>query len=272
MNLRHVITASVCGGCMMAGTVASAQVKQAQQVQPQLQQVQPQQAQLQGQTGQKAQWQNSDQTLATCVAIGNQEEIAIARFAESKAKNDDVKEFAKTLVKDHQAFLQKLQRYAPEATRDGYLTEQEQATNNEEQKTSATPSRVQARVQPAGGEVNVAVGAIQQTSATQSTQPIDFIALHRELAENCLRESKQELGKKEGTKFDECFIGYQIAKHAEMKNKLTVFERHASADLRQILDEGLQTTEKHMKKAEQIMKDLAKSDSSKSDRSDSSKK
>ena len=36
------------------------------------------------------------------------------------------------------------------------------------------------------------------------------------------------MSKKDGAEFDECFIGYQIAMHAGMKNKLVVFERHVS--------------------------------------------
>ena len=242
MKLQKLVAVAVCGGCLGSANFAQAQ-QQVQQKTPQTQ-VQGQPAQV----GQRAQWQNSDQQLATCVAIGNQEEIAIAKFAEEKADNPAVKEFAKMLVKDHQAFLQKLQRYAPEATRDGYLMEREQSAANDNQRNNTAQPRAQS--------------VIQQTAGTQEApQQLDFVALHRELAENCIRQAKQELSKKEGAKFDECFIGHQIAKHGEMKNKLTVFERHASAELNPILASGLETTEKHLKRAEELMKKLADSDS-----------
>ncbi|HUP82398.1 MAG TPA: hypothetical protein VM260_27845 [Pirellula sp.] len=46
-----------------------------------------------------------------------------------------------------------------------------------------------------------------------------------------------------------------------MKSKLTVFQRHATGELKQLISEGLQTTEKHLKHAEGVMDNLAKDDS-----------
>ena len=47
----------------------------------------------------------SEQALATCVAIANQEEIAISQFAQDKVQNEKVREFAKMMVKEHTAYL-----------------------------------------------------------------------------------------------------------------------------------------------------------------------
>lgn len=274
MNVRNVIATAICG-YLASGNLVMAQ--QNQQIQPR---TQVQQTQVQGQIGQRTQWQNSDHMLASCVAIGNQEEVSLAKFAEQKAKSQQVKDFAKMLEKDHQEFLQKLQRFAPEATQAGYLMD---SSAIDAQRTTSTQNRgnsqvqaregnqprersTQVRVNPAGGEVNVATNGIQQTSAIQgqSSQPLDFMALHKELAENCLRLAKQGMAKKEGDEFDKCYIGQQIVKHEEMKNKLMVFERHSSSELNQILQAGLETTEKHLKKAEEIMKELDKPNSSNS--------
>jgi len=280
MNLRKLVAVSACGASLSVASLASAQQVQPRAAQPQrVQQVQGQPRA--GQVVQQTQWQNTDHQLATCIAIGNQTEVAIAKIAEEKAKSKDVKEFAQMLVKDHTAFLQKLQKFAPEATQEGYLNDQ-QETTNENQRTSATQPRtpgVQVQVQPAGGQVEVKKGQIQQTAGTdqaagaEAGQPLDFVQLHREIAEECIRSAKQGMSKKDGKEFDECFIGFQIAAHAEMKNKLTVLQRHASSDLAQVIGDGIQTTERHMKKAEGLIKDLADSGSSvtKRDRSDDKK-
>ncbi|WP_010583406.1 DUF4142 domain-containing protein [Schlesneria paludicola] len=251
-NARRFLVVSLCGAGLGFASLAMAEENQKKSDEPQ------QAKQPAGQVGHRAHWKNADQTLATCVAIGNQEEVAIAKFAEEKASSREVKDFAKMLVSDHQAFLKKLEKYAPDAARDGYLMEQPQSASNDATKA---PGGVQVRVQPAGGANPAAnsTNAIQQTAGVEINTDgpaIDFIQLHRELASECIRASKEELGKKDGKKFDECFIGYQIAKHAEMKTKLTVFERHASGDLKQLFADGRETTEKHMKKAESIMKDL----------------
>jgi len=235
MNLRKVVAGLACS-CLLSGIAVMAA-----------------DTQTKDQAGQHSQWKNSDHALATCVAIANQEEVAMAKFAESKSKNQDVKDFAKMLVSDHQNFLKKLEKFAPEASRDGYLTERnENATNETKQTTTTQPKKL--------GEVNVSV---DQTNANAEGSRLDFVALHRELAENCIRQTKDAWSKKDGNKFDECFIGAQIVKHAEMKNKLTVFERHTSGELRDVFMAGRETTEKHMKRAEEIMKKLSDSHSSK---------
>ena len=257
MNVRKLVALSVCGAGLSVASLAMAQqvVKKGADA-----------PQALGQVGQHAPGQNTDHMLATCVAIGNQEEVAIAKFAADKAQHKDVKEFALMLVKDHQAFNQKLQKFAPEATQDGYLMEKGGKTVDGDQRTSSTKPKASAS-EP---------GSIQQTSATKDNsegQSLDLVQLHRELAQECIHSAMTGMSKKDKSEFDECFIGYQIAMHAGMKNKLTVFERHVSEDLKQVLAAGIEKTEMHMKKAEQIMKKLASVDSTtaKKERSDDSK-
>jgi len=273
MFLRNLATLSMCGMAVCVTGLSLAQQPAAPRANPAQAGQQP--AANPGQAGQRTSWMNTDQSLASCLAIANQEEITIAKFAEEKTRNDDVKSFAKMLQKDHQAFLQKLQRYAPDASREGYLTDESQPGATGQRVTSVRAPGVQVNVQPAGGQAPAETGRpIQQTAGTvpagQVGAPIDFVQLHREIANECIRSAKEEMNKKDAGKFDECYIGHQIVKHQEMKTKLTVFERHATGELKQAIAEGLQTTEQHLKKAEDIMKQLD-SHSSKRD-SDSSKR
>ena len=201
----------------------------------------------QANAGQAASAMITEHTLAACVAIANQEEVAIAKMAADKAKSKDVKEFAKMLADDHQGFLKKLQRFAPEA---------------QETLQAASSQPNPSRVQPVGGAAQPQAQAaqpgqpIQQVAAQTDGTQVDVIQLHREVAQQCLADAKKKMGEMDGDKFDICFIGHQIAKHEEMKTKLTVFQRHASGEFAQLLATGLQTTETHLKKAEDIMKDL----------------
>lgn len=258
---RKFIAALVCGsGLVVSGSaMAQVQVDTAQPGQPggiKVRVGEPNQNPAQGQ----AQAQNSDTTLASCVAIANQEEIAIAKFAQDRLKNDDAKEFAKMLVKDHQAFLQKLQKFAPEASRDGYLMDRGSNTENRDSKQDNSALEQRKSQQTAQRQ-----GQQQVVAKPELNQPLDVVALHREIAENCLQSAKQKMSKEDDSKIDACFIGHQIVAHEAMMSKLQVFERHASGELGQVLAMGLQKTEEHLKKAEEIMKDLEK-DSSKSSR------
>src|SRR4051812_7448548 len=64
---------------------------------------------------------NPDHMMASCVAVANQEEIALAEFARQKTTNDDVKKLVEMMITDHHTFLLKLKQFAPEATQPGYI-------------------------------------------------------------------------------------------------------------------------------------------------------
>ncbi len=55
----------------------------------------------------------------------------------------------------------------------------------------------------------------------------------------------------------------QLAAHAGMQTKLTVFQRHATGELKNVIADGLEKTKKHMKVAQNLMEQLDENDSSK---------
>ena len=189
-----------------------------------------------------------DHLLATCVALGNQGEIAISDIGRTKATNEDVKKFAEMMVTDHHAFLQKLQKFAPEATKAGYL---DSATK--EARANKGSNKIQ---QTAATEDDKSDVKTADAKSGDSAQNFDHMQLEKELAAQCLASAKEKLEEKSGHEFDACFIGIQLGAHMHMKDKLIVFQRHVSPELATILAEGQKATEEHMAKAEKIMKDL----------------
>jgi predicted outer membrane protein len=83
-----------------------------------------------------------------------------------------------------------------------------------------------------------------------------MMKIKEEIAQQCLASAQRELEQKSGKEFDQCFMGLQIAAHMKMADSLTVFQRHASGELKTTLGEGLQTTQQHLAKAKEIMKAL----------------
>ncbi len=181
------------------------------------------------------------QQLAACWALDNQEEVVLAKFAQEKSKNKDVSNFAKMIAEEHQACLKKLSKFAPEATRDGFLVE-----NQADQSKSRNDSS------------SDAIGAtnLNATTSGPTTSGIDMAQFQREIAQQCISDSKKYLNAKDGEEFDKCFVGMQIAKHAAMHSKLVVLQRHTSEDMRQMVSEGIQATDKHLKAAESLMAKL----------------
>ena len=208
------------------------------------------------------------------MAIDNQEEVAVARFAQQKAKNDDVKEFAQMLIKDHQDFLQKLAQFSPDATQDsslkdagerttenrtGNATSQTQRNANQRQTTTQNtqPRRVGEPSDKGLAKPNI----IERTAAKPSLDTADssqMLSLHREIAQQCLADTKNMLNEKSEDEFDTCFVGLQIANHATMLTKLKVLQRHANnSELKDLLSKGADTTKEHMQHAEKLMDQLA---------------
>ncbi len=190
------------------------------------------------------------QQIATCLAVDNQEEVILSKFAQEKTKNEEVTKFAKMIAEEHQSCLKKLSKLAPEAAREGYLTDsradQSHSRTDASQASASTNSNTNKDRNP--NQINA--------SSNTHNASIDMMQLQREMAQQCITDSKQYLSKKEGAEFDKCFVGMQIAKHAAMQTKLVVLQRHTSDELQQIIAEGIQTTAKHMKEAETLMTKL----------------
>lgn len=229
---------------------------------------------------------HQDNFIASCLVHGNQAEVVLGRLAQEKSQSDAVKKFAGMMVQEHQALLEKLTRFAPNA---GELSQNpSESSGRSEAAGGAQRDQDRDNQKPSQqnqGQQNQGTAA-GQSSAGQGTQNQDrnnlnaaqhagqagdmsmnIAMIEREVAQQCLSDAQAKLSKEEGQKFDKCYMGMQVVAHAQMKSKLTVFSRHASGELKQLIDQGLQTTTKHLEQAESIFKDLDEgADSSRTER------
>lgn len=202
-------------------------------------------------------WKNSDHCFATCVAYGNQIEIATSRIASQKAQNAEVKKFAEMMLQDHQKFLSKLEKFAPDAARNDSLANSTGSRNETAVTRPDNQSPIQqTRANDDKDNKSVRTADNRTESGHDSHHAMKLAQIEREMAEQCLASARRKLESKNGAEFDKCFIHSQIAAHEHMKDKLTVLKRHASEELSPILSEGLKTTEQHLAKAEEIAKSL----------------
>jgi predicted outer membrane protein len=179
-----------------------------------------------GRTGQNAAQAGNemDSFIASCLLLGNQEEVALAQLASQKAQNPEVKQFAQMMIEDHQKAIQKLQQHAkPGISIDG--------------------------------------AARQTVASTQagSANLDKVLQLSQQAAQECLSMTKSELQQKQGAEFDKAFIGSQVGAHIGMLAKLKASEQHASPELASLLNESSMTVKSHFEKAKQICKDLESS-------------
>lgn len=228
-----------------------------------------------------------DRHIASCLALGNHEEIALAEFALQHAQNDQVRQFAQQMIQDHRKVLGQLQKFAPDAAnmqlsadagaagRQGQRGQQGQAsgrarTDNatDARQSTATPATQQPGTSTAqnrdatpgarGREVPTSIdrreGSDDQVAA--GSYEHHLMALGKQTAEECLRLTKMELQRHTGEHFAQAYIGQQVGAHIGMLAKINASEQFASPELKQVLDQGRQITQQHMEHARQLMTQL----------------
>jgi len=216
------------------------------------------------------QGENLDANFAHCLILENQNEIALAKMAQQKAESSGVKEFVDKLIRDHQQFLQQLEKFGGmelKTTRAAILEGRQNPVNpnppNQPNQIQNQPNQIQnqnqAQPQPQNPNPNLNQATVQQRFPAGAPGVIHtdkFLQIKHEMADECLTSARRELEGKSGHEFEMCFLGMQIGMHMQMADQLKVLERHASPQLQSILHEGRETTERHLSKAKELMRDV----------------
>jgi predicted outer membrane protein len=216
-----------------------------------------------------------DHYITDCLINGNQAEIALARIAQQRATDPQVKQFAEKMIHEHSMFMNKLRGENGNAANGAAdQSRQIQPVANEQpaaqQPNNAQPNNRQVNgaestARTAAGEEGVTVrtpGAqvtVGQGNANDNNHrgaARQFLEVEKEVHQQCLQSKTRELSQKEGAQFDRCYMNSQVAAHMGMADHLIVFSRYASPALQAELNEGLQTTQQHLAHAKQIAERL----------------
>jgi hypothetical protein len=80
---------------------------------------------------------------------------------------------------------------------------------------------------------------------------LDWVAIHQQVADECLSRAEAELQKKEGADFDHCYIGGQIMAHMKVLAELKVVQNYVSVEMKKDLSESMRMTENHLELAKE---------------------
>lgn len=192
---------------------------------------------------------NLDKFIATCLLIGNQEEVALAQEAVQRAQNENVKQFAQMLVDDHQKAIQKLQQHAKQGmSLDGAsdVTVSAQADGSNQYAANQSPTAQQYTANRADLDRDMAdSGTVDK-----------ILKMHQQAAQECLSMTKSMMQEKQGAEFDKAFAGSQIGAHVGMLAKLKASSQNASPELAAIIQESEQSVQKHLEHAKMLCKEL----------------
>lgn len=205
-------------------------------------------------TGDVDQKQGINQMLASCVAIGNQHEIALTQFALAHIEHPEVKKFAQMLHDEHTEFATKLEKDASKEANMTFAAVEKDA--NRESTRTKQPER---KITQAGFKGNDPTNRATDKSAQSGNGHQNHMqTLEREITQKCLMMTEKELTEaKSRGEFDQAFLGCQIAGHIGMIAKLSVFEKEADGELAQVLMDGRAASEKHLAEAKRLMATLS---------------
>lgn len=210
---------------------------------------------------QPEQARGNDATIAMLLIPGNQEEIALAQLAERQSQNPQVKEFAQQMQKDHTQLMNQLRRFAGvaagPAAPEAEPAAPTESTNRANQGVKVEANRRGAEIQ--AGETRIQAAPAEGAQAAIRRGPavgFDFVQVSNQISQRALALTQQDLSQKQGAEFDKAYVGYQIGGHIWMTAKLEVLSDYASPQLREVLDQGLQTTKQHLQHARQLCQQL----------------
>jgi predicted outer membrane protein len=234
------------------------------------------------------------QHIAVCLTLGNQEEVALGQFAQERAQNPQVKQFAQMMAQEHQQAISQLQQASPQlasmnlelsaqgggsaARGQGSATSARGAGSSSSagSATSGAPSGSGSGASGAtgsgsgtgasgqatagsGASGSASGSASQRTSASGAQgggQTQQVAQFEQQVKQQCLNLTMTELGRKQGAEFDKAYIGQQLVAHTQMLAQLQAAQQHASSELQPIIQQGTQMTEHHLAQARQIMEQL----------------
>jgi predicted outer membrane protein len=206
-----------------------------------------------------------DHYITDCLINGNQEEIALARIAEQRATDPEVKKFAQEMIRVHSMFLNKLQSASGGASGSTAVQPgRDQQVGNQQPANPFGGAQGTNEQQPAvggqGGDAAAPGARVTSGRSDGSHMGHDaarqFLQVEKEVHQQCLQSKTRELSQKEGAQFDRCYMNSQVGAHMKMADELTVYSRKVSSSLQTTLQEGLQTTQQHLTHAKQIAERL----------------
>lgn len=179
----------------------------------------------------------SERQFAQCLMIDNRGEIAAAELALEHATSPEVKDFAQKMVKEHGEFLSRLGQFAGVAENADSGDSRREIGSEDVDNPGASPDAVS-----------------HDAVASNNGSGMQLLEFKNALGEQSLATLKRELGSKSGAEFDRCYMAQQVGAHLHVLDTLTVLEKHASGEFRDLLMEGKKATEHHLKLARQILK------------------
>lgn len=228
-----------------------------------------------------------NRNLASWMIVDQRALIDLAKFGIERTKTPEVRQLAEAIVQDHQSLVEQLETFrsprqvddqdaaAEDRTRPvGADQRQERRRDRAEAREDSDrplenladrlergAERVAERAERVVDEVRGAIGRESDPRDTRRGLGVNWLAIHREIADALVEQSKQNLEQESGYQFDASLVGMFVAAHLKQEATLEVMQKHASGELRETIGQALKIESSHRQQAEQVMETIKPSHS-----------
>lgn len=207
-----------------------------------------------------------DRMVANQLLEMSQGEIELANFALKHSQNEEIRKFAQMMIQDHTNLNNQLERFASpglirtadrpaspqlESTtgpQPGPTTEQPAAPPAQPGTTAAAPDRPAVNpTQPIPGE----------PGARDAAHEGMFVQVCQDVSQQIGAGIQRELGQFQGADFDRAYLGQQFWGHVVFIATAQGAGKHVSPELKQVVDQGATTADKHLADCRKLIRDLS---------------
>jgi predicted outer membrane protein len=171
----------------------------------------------------------ADQEIAAIKLSECRNEVELAKFAQQKSQNEQVRQFAAKMVKEHGEACKELEKWAGDHRKSDNVA----GDSDDAKKVPVSGEKVAAR----SGQLN-------------------WVAIHQQMSEKCLTAAKKELSAKEGPEFDKCYMAMQIGAHHKTIIADEVLVNYVSSANREKIEKCREIATEHLEMAKTIYKEL----------------
>jgi predicted outer membrane protein len=167
---------------------------------------------------------NVKQAIIKKLTRANDAEIELAKLAQQKTDNPELRQLTQTIIQDHQALNQQLEKLGHSAN----------SNQNPATRTNQTGA------------------AGQASSANSDIVPQQLCRIMEKACDNARQMTKEMLQKHEGQDFQMAYLSQQCVAHSMMLAELRAIESDGPQELQQVAQQAAVKVENHLKQAKQL--------------------
>jgi predicted outer membrane protein len=197
--------------------------------------------------------------MAAKLTLCNNGAIEAAKWAQSKASNADVKQFADMLAKEHAQANEKLRPFI------GTYANMLQASPSARDVSAATPETKAEPADRANREPAVADKAqpTQEKAVVETSHRVGDAAtlqqlfkISKDAHEIHAAKCKEMVSSYTGADFDKAFLGAQVAGHVILLSELKALEKNSTGQFQTAVREMATNVDEHLKHAQSLCKKM----------------